>query len=341
MKKIIFFTITSILLISPIFIFFTYLNHTKKNITLSEQERTITVEELGITYTLPKEWLKNIVKNTSIYKESENDIFGEIKFIYATEENLEIISEPNFQGNIEYFTAPIARILVIKNEKEGKNFESIKSEYNSIELIGENCGYTYYLLYNYIGGLKKGNEKDIKEYEKNISLVSKLKNSIKFNEFNPKETINEKTNKLTFSTKTTEGDNINSNIFNNYDLTIVNFWGTYLYPDINETSILSELNEKIKETENINFIQVIIDTPSKDAEELISKIKSENNIKYTTIIPDENLSYWIINNLDGIPTTIFVNKNSIIIGETIKGTKTLEEYLEILRQNLELIKTGS
>ncbi len=312
--------------------------NTNTNISLSEEERTTTVDALGLTYTLPEEWTINTMKYTNLMTDS--DIFGEVKFVYGTEENLKIISDPEFTGNTEYFTSPIARIVLVKTGEEGSDFEELKSEYNKTEVVGENCGYTYYVMYDYTGGLGKGDEDDIKEYENRVLATTKLISSIKFNEFSPEETqqlaIN-KENMITFVSKTLEGEDIGSTIFDEYDLTMVNFWGTY--SDINEAAVLTQLDKEIKNMEGVNFLQVIIDTPSEEAEELALKIKTENGGEYTSVIPDQRLASWIVNNLEGVPTTIFVDNDAIVVGEPIQGAKTLEEYLSLLNTQLAEIKS--
>lgn len=305
---------------------------TNTNISLTEEERTTTVEELGLTYTLPEEWTINTMKYTNLMTDS--DIFGEVKFVYGTDENLKIISDPNFTGNMEYYTSPIARIVLVKTGEEGSDFEELKSEYNKIEVVGENCGYTYYVMYDYTGGPGKG-DYNIDEYEKRVNASTKLISSIKFNEFNPEQSQQIATNRenmITFVSKTLEGEDIGSTIFDEYDLTMVNFWGTY--SDINEAAVLTQLDKEIKNMEGVNFLQVVIDTPSEEAEELALKIKTENGGEYTSVIPDQRLASWIVNNLEGVPTTIFVNNDAIVVGEPIQGAKTLEEYLSLLNTQL-------
>ncbi len=317
-------------------------NKNTNNVTLSEEERTTTVDEMGITYTIPEEWSTNTMKYTSVMTDS--DIFGEIKFVYGTDENLEIISDPEFTGNTEYFTVPITRIVLVKTGEEGSDFESLKSDYNTITAVGENCGYTYYVMYDYKGGLGKGSdsEENVKEYENRLAAVPKLIETIKFSEFNAEQTTQtaiDRQNMITFVSKTLEGDDIGSTIFDEYDLTMVNFWGTYTYPDINETAVLAELDKQIKTMDGVNFMQVVIDTPSDEAEELALKIKSENGAEYTSVIPDKRLASWIVNNIEGIPTTVFVNNDAVVVGEPIQGVKTLDEYLTLLNAQLETMKS--
>jgi len=52
---------------------------------------------------------------------------------------------------------------------------------------------------------------------------------------------------------------------------------------------------------------------------------------------DTTLANWVINNLDGIPTTVLVDNEAMIISEKIEGVKTADEYKQIILNGLETI----
>ena len=62
--------------------------------------------------------------------------------------------------------------------------------------------------------------------------ITELADSLFTKEFNPEDvkTVAETLGVdgyITFDTKTLEGDSVKSQIFGDYDVTLVNFWGTY------------------------------------------------------------------------------------------------------------------
>ena len=45
-------------------------------------------------------------------------------------------------------------------------------------------------------------------------------------------------------------------------------------------------------------------------------------------MPDETLGNWILQNLEGLPTTVIVNNQGQIITEQIQGVQSLENYID-------------
>ena len=52
------------------------------------------------------------------------------------------------------------------------------------------------------------------------------------------------------------------------------------------------------------------------------------------IMPDETLGNWILQNLEGLPTTILVNSQAQMVGEKIQGIQSLENYITIVENAL-------
>ncbi len=49
---------------------------------------------------------------------------------------------------------------------------------------------------------------------------------------------------------------------------------------------------------------------------------------------DETLANWIVQNLEGLPTTILVNNQAQVIGEHIQGIQSVENYMNIIESAL-------
>ena len=133
-----------------------------------------------------------------------------------------------------------------------------------------------------------------------------------------------------------EGNAIDSSIFADYDLTAVNFFASYSYPDINELKELESYYQTLQaEYPNVNFVQVIIDTPGNKAEAKILAAYEENGVTFTGIMPDKAMASWIVDNLKGLPTTIFIDKDGRIQGDRIEGKQTADQYLEATKEMLD------
>ena len=73
------------------------------------------------------------------------------------------------------------------------------------------------------------------------------------------EQAQQQSSMLSFMTTDLEGNAIDSSVFASYDLTVVNFFASYSYPDINELAELESFSQSLKKDyPNVNFLQVII-----------------------------------------------------------------------------------
>jgi len=306
-----------------------------------KESRTVSYEELGITYTTPDAWREFEATNLYPSTFAMDDVFAIIDYSYITEEDYEkYISRET--DSIESLLLSICKIVVISEDNaESKNISSLFSLYNDVVKVGSNDGYEYYISYNYIGSENFLPEKDKENYNKMVAAVPELIDSVSTFDFDDTilgKNTEEASKMITFITKTLEGNDINSSVFAEHDLTLLNFWGTNAYPSINEHAVLQEVYEWI-ETEglNVNIIMAVTDTPDAENEAVALKAKADANAKFTSIMLDTTLANWVINNLDGIPTTVLVDNEAMIISEKIEGVKTADEYKQIILNGLETI----
>ncbi|MGN1231478.1 MAG: TlpA family protein disulfide reductase, partial [Anaerotignum sp.] len=135
---------------------------------------------------------------------------------------------------------------------------------------------------------------------------------------------------LNFISNTLEGDPITTAVFYDYDMTVVNFWASYCEEEgINELDTLQAFYKDLqKKYPNVNFIQVVIDTPGEKAEKVVADAYKKAGVTFTGIMPDQNLAGWIMNNLNGLPTTIFVDSKGKPAELKIEGIQDASYYME-------------
>ena len=116
-------------------------------------------------------------------------------------------------------------------------------------------------------------------------------------------------------------------------MTIINIWGTFCTPCIEEMPELGEWAKSMPN--NIQIVGLISDiTGDEDTkhQKLAVSIVEKANADFTQIIANkdfESIMKWVT----GVPTTLFVDKNGNILGEPIIGAdvegykKFVEEYL--------------
>lgn len=145
---------------------------------------------------------------------------------------------------------------------------------------------------------------------------------------------------LEFSTKNLEDKVIDSKLFKDYKLTMINLWATSCGPCKVEMPDIQKLYEEEK-VNGINVMGIVADVrDEKDTEmkAVAKKIVSEKGVKYENIIADKNLAEYFSEVTQAVPTTIFVDSNGKIVGDPVIGMKTKEEYKNIIKQRLNVNK---
>lgn len=141
----------------------------------------------------------------------------------------------------------------------------------------------------------------------------------------------------TFDEVDTAGNAVSSNIFGDYDATIVNFWNNGCGTCIEEMPELEELYQDWKE-QNINLIGV--GTDSGENEEALStaqEILSEKGVTYVNISPNPENDFYknFVSQIFGYPTTYIVDSEGNIIGAPIVGN--VKSQMDTVEERLDLI----
>ena len=124
-----------------------------------------------------------------------------------------------------------------------------------------------------------------------------------------------------FSEVDTEGNEITSDIFSDYDATIVNFWNNGCGTCIEEMPELEELYHQLQER-NINLIGVGTDSGEGEEQlETAQNILKEKGVTYVNISPDPEGEFYkdFVSEIFSYPTTYIVDGEGNIIGAPIVG----------------------
>lgn len=118
------------------------------------------------------------------------------------------------------------------------------------------------------------------------------------------------------------GNAVDSTIFSNYDLTMINIWATWCGPCVEELPALASLYKNLPE--NVNLITICSD--GSEAKSNAKSILNESGAKFITICGDKTIQETILKNVSAIPTTIFVDKKGNVIGQPLLGAATEKDY---------------
>ena len=212
---------------------------------------------------------------------------------------------------------------------EAMGFEGAQEDH--FILVGKNNGISYYALTNpdlYDGFAEKIPSEYAEEYlDLQASLVDVLKNA---EYFTPHSTIADLLGKtLEFETTDLEGNVVKSEeLFAAHAVTMVNIWATWCGPCKAEMPELGDLARRI-EAEGKDAAIVGICNDADEELEACKEILAERNVEYLNLLPFENMDEKLY--LTTLPTTIFVNRDGVILLAPIEGVPSdLSRYEQLI-----------
>lgn len=141
--------------------------------------------------------------------------------------------------------------------------------------------------------------------------------------------------KVEFEAYDLDGNTVRSeDIFSQNTITMINIWGTYCGPCINEMPDLEVLNKRLGE-KNCAIIGVVCDIAGpndKDHIELAREIIKETGVTYMNILPWDKLDIQLPSQY--IPTTYFVDSDGHVVGEMLVGARGADDYESVINNLL-------
>jgi thiol-disulfide isomerase/thioredoxin len=138
-----------------------------------------------------------------------------------------------------------------------------------------------------------------------------------------------------FSSEDLDGKAVTSVIFTFKKLTMVNFWTTWCPPCIGEMPDLGRLGRDMPE--GTQLVGIALDAGDSDTIQEAKSILSKAKADFLQIIPCEDMRP-IVETVEAIPTTVFVDSKGNIVGEPIVGARDEEEYREEIEAALKSLR---
>lgn len=136
-----------------------------------------------------------------------------------------------------------------------------------------------------------------------------------------------------FTAKTVSGEDISSDVFKDSKLTVVNVWGSWCGPCVQEIPELQKLYESMKD-KDVNVIGLAQDAGTDlDA---VKEIIDKNKVTYQNIVPEGATEDFVMS-IMAFPTTFFVDSDRNIVG-VIQGNRNLEAFTAAVEGVLEKLK---
>ncbi|MGL5256211.1 MAG: TlpA family protein disulfide reductase [Proteocatella sp.] len=229
-------------------------------------------------------------------------------------------------------------VRVNEDDKESsQRWEDVKSRYTKNIEVSKYKKDSYYIAYNDTLPKTELSEKDKTDINILIGSVEALKNNIMIY---PADKVELEASLNKFTSIDMSGKEVTQDIFKEYDITMVNIWTTWCGFCVEEMPALQELYSQLPE--NVNMISICADA-SEEAE-TANKILQDSKAEFTTIQGNDELNKTLLDNIQGYPTTIFVDKDGNIVGEPQVGApesdeaKIVEAYMTLINKNLSEIE---
>lgn len=138
-----------------------------------------------------------------------------------------------------------------------------------------------------------------------------------------------------FTTSDFDGNTVDQSVFKGKKLTMVNIWATFCGPCINEMPDLGKISEEYAD-KGFQIIGIPVDVVNYYGNidlsqvELAKDIIDETGADYLHILPSVSLNEAKLSQVTSVPETIFVDENGNQVGESFIGSRSEEQWKEII-----------
>lgn len=143
------------------------------------------------------------------------------------------------------------------------------------------------------------------------------------------------------------GEPVTKDVFQEADLTLINTWATWCNPCVGEIPELDELAKEL-EAENkkvavkglvLELDRTALNVGLSDGErELVNMILEQTGAEYEQWLVSDGLAATDLSKQGSFPTTYFVDRNGIMVGDPVLGAKSKEDWKKIIDERLEMLE---
>jgi thiol-disulfide isomerase/thioredoxin len=143
-----------------------------------------------------------------------------------------------------------------------------------------------------------------------------------------------------FSATDLDGTAIDNSFFASHRVTMVNVWGTFCGPCIEEMPDLAQLPAAFAPAD-FALVGIVADTSyqntSANAETTATarQLTASAKATYRNIIPDRVLVEKVLSGVSVVPTTFFVDSSGKLIGDPIEGSGTKDQWVKLIQSVLD------
>lgn len=315
----------------------------------------IPLPEGGVSFRLPKEMqdIEGLLVPTLGYELERGSglyISGLLYAAMSKEKYQELAAKGNnlSQEDIDFVSSRIFEYVLVYGIDGNRNQQDLETlltpyglPYEGCKEIGTVGEYRFFYLLNPVSYLFDNaitfDEGFREEYDRLVQLVDSP-DWIEIQE--PlKQAMGEAGSLLSFETVDLDGNPVRSeDIFSQHQLTMVNIWGTYCGPCIQEMPDLEVLNQRLAD-KNCAIIGILCDvySPEDATAQTAHDIISDTGVTYLNLLPWDGWSDALPAQF--IPTTYFVDSQGRLVGEAAIGARGADDYEALIDEILSSLTT--
>lgn len=143
---------------------------------------------------------------------------------------------------------------------------------------------------------------------------------------------------LQFSAVTSTGEEFTSDRLADSKLTMINVWGTFCGPCLNEMPELGEIASEydVAEFQLIGIVSDVKEGADQQKLEGLAELIDETGANYPHLLLNGELYGNLVGASEYVPTTYFFNQNAELLTYVV-GSKSKEQWVSIIEQLLEML----
>ena len=123
-----------------------------------------------------------------------------------------------------------------------------------------------------------------------------------------------------------DGNAVTQDIFREHDLTVVNIWGTFCPPCIEEMPDLGKLHRTLEADHNATLVGIVVDVQDQATLDLARQILTGSEAAHLNLLIGQDVAEFL-SQYEYVPTTLFVDANGQLVGEPVVGGNSYDDYL--------------
>ena len=142
-----------------------------------------------------------------------------------------------------------------------------------------------------------------------------------------------------FTAQDLDGNPVDESIFADCDVTMINLWGTFCGPCLQEMPDLGEIADEYAD-KGFQIVGICTDAVNLDGEILEDVVETakadaqETGADYLHIVPVGERFADLVPRVTGVPTTIFVDSKGQQIGLADIGAKDKDAWIQVIEEKL-------